>query len=183
MRKISEYTDDELLTLLFGSKAESEVAFTEIYARYSQKIYVYCHRVMEYNDDANDIFQDTFVKFFETFKNYKNLSNIKGMLVRIARNLCLNYKRDEKDTVEFDEMKMPVYDKSSDDEELVDLMEKAIKLLDFEYREVFILRNYQGLSYQDISEILNISHAAVRNRVARSKEKLREILQPYLEEL
>lgn len=183
MMSLAEMPDNELMKMLAGRKSESEAAFREIYARYSQRIYAYCHRVLDYSEESNDIYQDTFVKFFETYKQNLNVSNIRGMLIRIARNLCLNYKRDSKYSIEFDEMKMPVYDKSFDDDELVDLIAKAVKMLDFEHREAFVLRNYEGMSYQEIGEILGQNVSTIRNRVVRAKEKIKDILQPYLEEL
>lgn len=183
MKKFAKYSDEELMTLMSVGKKESEQAFSEIYARYSQKIYAYCLRMLESEEDAYDVFQDTFIKFFETYKGNSGLLNITGMLIRISRNLCLNYKRNRKSEIEFDELLMPVTDNSFEDKELVELIGKALKQVDFELREIFILRLYEGLSYSEISELVGFNISTVKNRFFRAKDKLKQILQPYLEEM
>lgn len=172
------------MTMLSGKRSESELAFSEIYARHSQSLYAYCQKVMEFSEEADDVFQDTFYKFIESYKENSVVTNIKGMLIRIARNKCLNYKRSSKETIDYDDLILTSeQDNSLENEELLDLVDMAIKTLEFEYREVFVLRNYQGLSYIEISAILGVNLTTVRNRLYRAKEKIKNLLQPYLEEL
>lgn len=184
MKKLKKCTDSELMAMLGGKKPEFELAFAEIYSRYSQSLYAYCEKVMDFSEETDDIFQDTFAKFIETYKENKKISNIKGVLIIIARNLCLNYKRNEKEAVEVEDyMLVSEDDKELEHVELLKLLDNAIKLLDDDYREAFVLRNYNGLSYHEISEILEINTVAVRNRIYRAKEKVKELLQPFLAEL
>jgi RNA polymerase sigma-70 factor, ECF subfamily len=184
MRKLSKYSDFELMELLSGKKSDFEAAFAEIYSRYSQSLYAYCQRVMDFSEEADDVFQETLIKFIETYKTTKNVNNIKGILIVIARNHSLNYKRTVKESVEIDEiMLVSEENKDLEHEELLNLLDNAIKLLEYDYREVFVLRNYNGLSYNEISEILGINLTTVRNRLFRAKEKIKELLQPFLAEL
>ena len=74
-------------------------------------------------------------------------------------------------------------DKGYEEKELLQLIARAIELLDFDYREAFILRMYHGFSYNEIAQITGESVDAVRNRAWRAKEKIKDILAPYLEEM
>jgi RNA polymerase sigma-70 factor (ECF subfamily) len=67
--------------------------------------------------------------------------------------------------------------------ELLQILATSLELLDTEQKDAFVLRMYQGLSYNEISKITGDSVSAVKNRVWRAKEKIKEILTPYLEDL
>lgn len=180
----SKYSDQELSIALKKKKPIAEAAFAEIYSRYSHRVYAYCLRVTGDEEEAVDIFQDVFFKFMKsTESKAEGIYNIGGFLIRITRNLCLNYKRDKKNFVAFDVNMFKSNDKSYEDRELLDLIARALDLLDFDSREAFVLKQYQGLSYKEISEITDSSPNAVKNRVWRAKEKIKEILTPYLDDV
>ena len=175
--------DSDLITLLKSDKSESEPAFAELYSRYSQRVYAYCLRVTGHSDDAKDIFQESFVKFFNTAKDTKSkkIENVPAFVIVIARNIYLNYKRDKIVTYDIEDYNLSTNDVVNEKNELQQVISSAIELLDFEYREAFILRQYQGLSYSEISEITGETIPTIKNRVWRAKEKLKTILQPYLQ--
>jgi len=179
----SKYSDLELVLLLKKEQPVSEKAFTELYQRYASSVHAYCYRVLSDKDAAEDIFQDTFIKFYEKIDiNNKNL-NVPGFLITIARNLCLNYKRDKMQTVPIEDMDFMAMDRSYDRTELLELITRAIELLDFEFREAFVLREYDGLSYEEIANVTQTSLGNAKSRVSRAKSKVREILTPFLKDL
>lgn len=183
-KELRKYRDGELVLELTKGEQKAERAFTEIYSRYSQKFYAYCLRLTGHEEDAQDLFQETFLRFCDLAKNeMKYIDHILSMLITVARNLYINTKRNLKNTVNLDEFELITYEDNYDQKELLELIARAIELLEFEHREVFILRQYQGLSYSEISKITGESVSTVRNRAWRSKEKLKEILAPYLVEL
>jgi RNA polymerase sigma-70 factor (ECF subfamily) len=181
-KEYGKYNDAELFQAL-KNKKESEAAFGEIYARYSQRIFAYCLRIVGNQEDAQDIFQETFLKFYKTTENERIVDNISAFMLTIARNLCLNHKRDHKLTIAFEEFRFSTNDESYEHKELMQLIATALELLDFEYREAFVLRQYHGMSYKEISDIVGDTVSTVKNRVWRAKEKLKDILSPYLEDL
>ncbi len=181
-RKFSKYEDLELLKLLRGEKREAEAAFAEIYARYSQRIYAYCARILGEGEDAKDVFQETFLKFFDAAKSNDKLNSVNFYLFKIARNICLNYKRDKKVSYNLDDYQIAARNDDYERIEIMELLKTALDLLEFDYREAFILRQYQGMAYKDIATITGDSVSAVKNRVWRAKEKIKEILSPYLED-
>lgn len=180
----STYDDRELIRRLRGSKSESEAAFTEIYDRYSSKIYAYCLRILGNKDNAEDIFQDTFYNFYKHVNQEHENLNIQRYLIKIARNLSLNFKRNHKATIPIEDLEFILESPANNDEaELQDLIKYAIELLEPEYREPLILRVYNGLQYDEIGEVCNISGGNARIRVFRAKDKLKMILNPYLQDL
>lgn len=179
----SKYDDSEIFNALKGKKNEAESAFAELYARYAQRVYAYCLRVMGTPEDAGDIFQETFLKFYSSVSSHKEMDNIPGYLLTIARNMCLNYKRDQRTTFNIDDYNIKVNNNDYEKQELLQLISMALELLEFDYREAFVLRQYQGLTYTEIAEITGDSIPAIKNRVWRAKERIKEILTPYLEDM
>ena len=178
-----KYNDADLVKALTDDKNISEAAFSEIYSRYSQRIYAYCLRIMGHQEDAQDVFQEVFVKFYNMANSLNYVENLPGLLITISRNLCLNSKRDLKLNTKIEDFNLVTYDKGYDNKELLQLISRALVLLDFEYREVFILRQYHGMSYTEIAKIIGESESTARNRAWRAKEKIKEILSPYLADL
>ncbi len=181
--RYGDLDDGGLYTCLTAGGSEAELAFAELYSRYSHRIYGYCMTMLGHAEEANDVFQDTFVKFYNSAVKGQTVANVPGYLFRIARNLCLNHKRDSKVTIEFDEIQFLSFDDSYEKKELLKLLQTSIDLLEDEYREALILREIYGMNYAEMAEITEDSIPALRNRVWRAKDKLREILSPYLSEL
>jgi len=86
-KKIVEYSDAELYKMLFEDKSTSERAFKEIYARYSKKVLSYCRHFLKTEEDAEDAFQETFVKFYSSKTENREMINLPGFLITIARNI------------------------------------------------------------------------------------------------
>lgn len=183
LRKYSEYDDRKLVGLMKSRKAESDAAFSELYRRYSSIIHTYCRYMMRGNEQAEDIFQETFIRFFKKIKEDHPDTNVKSYLFTIARNLCYNYTRDKKITVpiEGDELSFDG-NKEHDNNEMFDLIMMAVELLDDKYKEAFILRELDGLPYQEIANILAVTLSGAKTRVLRAKEKLVVILEPYMKD-
>jgi RNA polymerase sigma-70 factor (ECF subfamily) len=179
-----QLSDSELHALLKENRRKAKAAFDEIYNRYSSKIYTYCHKVLDSHEVADDIFQDTFAKFFESAKNKKEIANIGGFLIRIARNSCINEKsRRHNDSVPLDEFKFPVFDKSYESKELNDILETALDALPDEYKEALVMKEFMDMTYQEIADSVGTTLANVRVRIFRAKNKLREIMAPYIKDL
>lgn len=185
-----ELPDDDLCAIVAtGSHRESEGAFTELYGRYARRIHAYCSRILSDQQDAEDVFQETFIRFHNTLRKKeadgtapKQNRNTSGLLFTIARNLCLNQKqrniRWKSEPVEHD--MLHAWDKPYEQKEMVELITTALELLPEDYREAFVLREYDGLPYNEVAEVTGTTLATAKIRVFRAKEKLRKILEPYL---
>ena len=183
MKKMTAYSDEELIALLDDDKGIAERAFQELYNRYSSMVHAYCMRVLNDQELAEDFFQDTFIKFFQHVKSNHEATNVPGFLITIARNLLLNYKRDKRTMVSLDGFEVRAEkNQNYENKELLELITYAMELLDFEYREAFVLREYDGLPYTEIAEITGTTLTNAKSRVFRAKQKIKEVLQPYLQE-
>ncbi|MBN1448817.1 MAG: RNA polymerase sigma factor [Bacteroidetes bacterium] len=174
--------DAELFYRLKGEKEVAEAAFSELYARHGGRVYAYCLRFLANRDEALDVYQETFIRFFECAKQDREMTNVPAFLLKIARNLCLNTRRDKKRTVEFEDYQKLVQPSSPEKSELLQLITTALEMLPDDYREVFVLREYDGLSYAEIADVVDSSLSNVKVRIFRAKQKIREILSPYIEE-
>ncbi len=178
------YSDDELYEMLFKKETIAEQAFSEIYNRYSSKVFTFCKYFLGNYDDASDVFQETFIKFHKTKKQGRQMTNMRGYLLRIARNLCLNYQRDNKKDVHFEDyMQMLDIDDGLSEkniQKLGETIKRAIEYLPDSYKEIFILREYDGLSYNELTEVLGETLDTVRVRLYRAKQALRKALEPQL---
>ncbi|MBK7986081.1 MAG: RNA polymerase sigma factor [Ignavibacteria bacterium] len=184
MKRIySDMSDDELFGLMGQDSHKAEGCFAELYARHSPRVNAYCKRIMGDRMAAQDAFQETFTKFFKSASQERNMTNTPAFLLRIARNVCLNMKRGEKKTVEIEDFHLPSESPAYEKSELLKLIMSALELVPFDYREAFVLREYDGLSYQEIADVTETSMATVKIRIFRAKDKLRQILAPYLHDL
>ena len=183
-KNFTKYSDKELIKLLKGDKPDSDYAFAEIYDRYGMRINAYIHTIMGNRQLAEDIFQDTFVRFYQKVRSDYDKGSLIGFLITIARNLCLNAKRDKISTMSLDDMDMPSNDNDGlENKEFSELLAMSLDLLDNEYREPIVLRYFNELPYDDIADILSITPARARYLVFTGKQKLRKILSPYYNEI
>jgi RNA polymerase sigma-70 factor (ECF subfamily) len=181
--ELSEYDDADLFAMMRPGRKSRGEAFAELYGRYSSRVYAYCVRFLSDKNEAQDIFQETFVKFYQSAEKDRVMTNVPAFILRIARNLCVNHVRAAKPTTSFEEYMGGFETYDSDKDELLGLIKNALELLPDDYREVFVLREYDGLSYQDIADITDTNINNIKVKIYRAKQKVRDILQPYLKDL
>lgn len=184
-RQFEEYSDNELYYMLCEDKHTAERAFSELFSRHSPRIYAYCKRFIGNREEAQDVFQDTFIRFHQSASKDRIMTNVPAFILKIARNLCVNSKKREKAAVSYEDYMVVDFDSEShsDKSELLDLIKDALEVLPDEYKEPFILREYHGLSYNEIAEITGQQLSNVKIRIHRAKQKIKEILAPYMQEL
>jgi len=179
-----KYDDDELISIIRSGKHNSDKAFAELYRRYSPKVHAYCSIMLGHREHAEDVFQEVFIKFFQNLtKEFENV-NVQGYLMTIARNLCFNHKRDTKVTVPIED-----YDYlfethiNYEKRELLELLISSLDLIEVDFKEIFVLKEFDGLSYKELSELLNISEVYARKKIMLARQRLREVLAPYLKDM
>ncbi len=179
-RDYTGHTDEELFTLMSGGEKN---AFVELYGRYRSRIYAYALRMLGDRDKANDVFQETFTRIYNScHEQNRTIGNVSAYVFTTARNISLNVIRNSKSTTQVEDYHQIVFQPSHENIELVELVKRSLELLPEHIREVFVLREYDGLSYQEISEITGQTLSSVKVHIYRAKERLRKILTPYLEE-
>jgi RNA polymerase sigma-70 factor, ECF subfamily len=183
MNDISKLSDKQLYNLVKNESGKTkEDAFAELYSRYSRGVYAYCRRILGDVVLAEDIFQETFLSFLKTTEQERVMTNVQAFLLRIARNLCLNTNRERKvNLLSIEDFDLGIEDNGLESTELTKLIVTAMDLLTDEQREAVILQVYHDMSYQQMSEFLEIPVSTVRNRVTRGKQQIRQVLAPYFE--
>lgn len=186
-KKLNEYSDNELYKLLFKDKKTSEQAFAEIYKRHATKVFTYCKYYLRDDADAKDVFQETFIKLHTTKLPDRKMPNLAGFLIKISRNLCLNFMRDNPNNIHFEdymENNIKVVDQEKKEYKNIDvIIRESVDLLPEKYKDIFILKEYEGFTYLEICEILGESIDNVKVLLYRAKLKLRTILEPKLKEI
>lgn len=183
--ELSECTDLQLYTMLSGGGPRAHEALSMLYKRHSPRIYSYCRKILGDVQATDDIFQETFVRFYEMGVSGQDIQNVQGYLLKISRNLCLNEKAKKYNTstITIENFEFPSLDTPYEQKELSRLISTALEMLPEEYREVLMLREMYGYSYNEIAEIVETSMPIVRTRIYRAKQKIRVILQPFIDDL
>lgn len=182
--KFENIEDKELYDMLCGDKKNARSAFDELYQRHSQRIFTYCKKFLYNQTLAEDIFQEVFTKLYISSQNKVIITNVGGFLLTCARNLCYNELNRKKESRATDaNLEFGYYDNAYENKDLSDVINLAIDSLPEHYRDVIILKENLDLSYAEIAKIKDQPLSTVRVNIFRAKEKLRDILSPYLNEL
>ncbi|GAB5465668.1 MAG: RNA polymerase sigma-70 factor [Candidatus Kapaibacteriales bacterium] len=183
---IKELSDTELAMHIARKDHRAEECFIEVYKKYAANVNAYCMKVMPSEEEGEDIFQETFVRFYESVKETDN-SNIAGYLIIIARNLCLNRKKVLKKSIgteiDFENFESEEQFINLEKKDLLGLISKALEELPEAHREAFVLREYNGFSYREIAELSETTESNAKSRVHRAKERIKVLLKNHSDEL
>jgi RNA polymerase sigma-70 factor, ECF subfamily len=182
------------LKLIESLKKRDTQALAAVFEQYANKIYRLALGILDDEQQADGVVQDTFLKLIKHIDNFEGRSNIGTWLYRVGYNEAQQRLRRIKPQVSLTELEaddllptcfvdwqaVPEHQLSSN--EALEMMTKAIQELSPALRTVFILRDEQELSTQETAEILAISESAVKVRLHRARLALREKLATYFTE-
>ena len=176
--------------------AGEQGAFDELVNRYTSKVYSLAFRVTKNAVDAEEVLQDTFMTVFRKVDKFEGKSSFSSWLYRVTVNAALMHlrkkKQDKSTPVEAVLLDIGAegmranstresYTKVSNGE-LASAIEVAVSKLPEDYRPVFILKDVDGLTSKEVSDVLGLSVAAVKSRLHRSRLMLRKTLMPCYRE-
>jgi RNA polymerase sigma-70 factor, ECF subfamily len=177
--------------------AADEAAYEELLQRFEHPIYNLICRLTDHPNDAADITQEVFLKVFRSIGSFREQSSLKTWVYRIAVNEARNHRRSflrhRKQEVRLEsDVETPgcsewVPDPGPSpfeitlDHEAQKLIETALTEINPNFRAALILRDIEGLAYDDIADILEISLGTVKSRILRGREDLKERLTSYIE--
>lgn len=173
-------SDKELVARV---KADDTRAFSVLVDRYKVKLFNLIYRMLQNRDEAEDILQETFLRVFREKESYDPTFAFSTWIYTIALNLCRNELKRKKRFKFFgmdlikDDRRYAVETKGNPNL-LSSTLEKAIASLPVKYRTVFLLREVNQLSYEEMSESLSIPLGTVKSRVNRARLMLRDKLKP-----
>lgn len=185
--------------LVLEAQQDNMAALEELVKRHQKGVYVMLYQLAPERNDIRDLTQDALLKMCRSIKSLRNPKTFKYWLNRIVTNLFydeLRKKSRRLNTVSVDE---PVYedseksptrdipdkhatpDKLSLNTELDRKIHASIANLPEQFRTMIVLREIQGLSYEEIASLTNTNIGTVKSRLARARLKLQEDLKDYLE--
>ncbi len=191
----SAYEDEQLAHAL---REGDNRAYEVLVGRFQQPVYNLVYRLMTHPGDASDVVQEVFLKVFRNIGSFRNQSSLKTWIYRIAVNEAHNHRRwffrHRRNEVELEGSSngmATVEDTLSDagrspfeyvlDRETHSLIEDALSRINPAFRAAVVLRDVEGLSYEEVAEILGISMGTVKSRILRGREALRLELTGRLE--
>ncbi len=187
-------SDKALISLI---KLGDREAFNILVKRYEKRVFNILYLQLGPINDLEDLAQEVFLRIFKNINKFRGEAQFSTWLYRIVLNLSYDYKRKNKNIFSLDEnideeseevFENIIPTTEDDPEKTLERMElrikirKAIKSLSKEYQEVLILREFEGLSYEEIAKILNCPMGTVESRLFRARDELRKKLIEELKE-
>lgn len=182
---------DDLDDLMVKCKQGDLNSFEILIKSYSKQVYNILLRILGNQEDAKDVSQEVFIKVYRKINTFQGESEFFTWLYRITLNAAKDFTKKKKVHLSVNELndsghELP-QDKGSNPEavfvkvERKDAILKALMEIKEDQREIIVLRDIQGLSYEEISNILGIELGTVKSRINRARTRLREILieEPY----
>lgn len=162
-------------------------AYEALVKEYEKNVYNLALRMTGNSEDAYDMSQEAFIKAYNSLSSFRGESKFSVWLYRIVSNVCLDFlrSRNRKPTLSLsiedddgDEVEMDIADESQSPEQLLDraltrdAVRRGLAALPPEHREILLLREIQGLSYEEIAETLGLEEGTVKSRIFRARKKL-----------
>ena len=179
-------------------KAGDERAFAEIVLTYQKKVFNMAYRMLSNKEEAKDLAQEVFLSVYESIKDLREEVKFEPWLTQITLNHCRNrwkyLKRrkyfssdslDEPVETEDGDMTRQICDPSDDPETLVEKkmiqqwIQRGLLELKEEQRELIVLRDLQGLSYEEIGKLFSLPEGTVKSRLHRARMDLKEVLERF----
>ena len=180
-------SDEELVTLSQGGDLDS---FNQLVLRWERPIYALAYRVIGREEDARDVAQETFLRAFRALKGFKRQAKFSSWLYRITLNLCRDWIRRERrtplaqapegiDLVELAGEATPheTIEQLVGRKELGRAVSRAMAVLPEDQRTAIILKEYHGLTFQEIAELLDCPLSTVKTRLYQGLTVVRKQLQ------
>lgn len=190
---ILSLSDEDLMARV---AEDEERAFSELVRRYQGRVTNLICRVLNDRESADDLAQEVFVRVFVHRRNYRRGARLSTWVFTIAVNLAKNEIRRRvrrrnwfsldalqealKDSTLIFADKTEGRDRSLEREEVQEAVAKAIESVPDKYRLALVLRDIEGLAYEEIAVVLGVPGGTVRSRINRARGILKKKMQPYV---
>jgi len=197
--KFEQLSNTDLILRCQEGNEPNRLAFAELLNRYQPYVDKILYNLAPDWQDRADLAQEVWIRVYKNIKRLQEPTKFKGWLSRITTNLFYDQLRkrkrhapplsldasishgDDNDLRWEIASDLPLPDDNLSTSEFYDLLHGAIADLPETFRITIILREIQGLSYEEIAEITKVSLGTVKSRIARARNRLQLLLQPYLE--
>ena len=180
---LKDLTDEQLVELAVSEDSE---AFGEIVRRWERKIFALCFGMLGREDDARDAAQEAFIAAYRNLANFRGEAKVSSWLHRIAVNQCLTTKRRKKTraedfldgedgAVERTFVASPHLSpaKTTEKAERMNLVRQAVGALPSDLRQVIVMKEFEEMTFQEISETLELPLSTVKSRLYTALKQLK----------
>jgi len=180
---LTEKSDEQLVQLAVNEDPE---AFGEIVNRWERKIFALCYGMLNREDEAKDAAQDAFIAAYKNLSKFRGEARVSSWLHRIAVNQCLTRKRREKtrsesffDESESSEEKVFVAparltpSRQTEQGERIMAVRSAVSALPPELRQIVVMKEFEEMTFQEISDVMEIPLSTVKSRLYTALKQLR----------
>jgi RNA polymerase sigma-70 factor (ECF subfamily) len=194
-RAVSDEERARDLELVDHAKKGDRQAFGKLVERYQRRVYALAFGILRQREDAWDVAQEAFVKAYRNLDRFEGTAAFYTWLYRIAYNLSIDTLREKRrrDSVDVEETRkieeameregrLPTGnpDETAARKELASVIEAAMAKLSEKHRAIIVLREIEGLSYEEMAEVLGISKGTVMSRLFHARQNLQALLMPYV---
>lgn len=174
------------MELRLFSKKQTAEQFERLASEQERRVYATCYHMMGNREDAQDCAQETMLRAFRAFDSFRRDAQFSTWICRIAMNVCIDALRKRKDALSLDTLRedtgFDVKDDSPgaysrlEEKERKRLLREGLEALTPEMRQMIVLRDVEGMSYDDVAKALEMPLGTVKSRINRAREKLSQIL-------
>lgn len=172
-------------------QAGDEKAFERLVTQYERPIVRFLYRYLGNSEEAKEICQEVFIKVFRGISSFQNQCSLKTWIYRITLNTVLNekrrwYQRLKDRFVGLETVTRTHWDSIPDPELSLTMSERcrqvtmALKKLRADHRAILVLRDLEGLRYQEIADALGLALGTVKSRLARARQEMKDAIQDIL---
>lgn len=189
------------LTLVQRVRTGDQRAFKTLVERYQKKVFSVAFGMLKDREEARDVSQEAFVKVYKYLDHFKGDASFYTWLYRITVNICIDVMRrkgtSKGDTVEFDEsIQLDTTEanlgalgsklgtnpqKAALRKELAEKIQAALQEVPEKHRAILLLRELEGMSYEDLARTLDIPKGTVMSRLFHARLKVQKVLSEYLD--
>ena len=178
--------DANELDLIAQAQEGDRHAFGELVLTYRRQVVNLVYRMCGDTEVAQDMAQEAFIRAWNKLPSYSPRSAFGNWLYRIATNATLDLLRRERDSVNVDDLPLAApgmsLESTVETKDRAELVQQAVLSLPPASRSVLVLREYEALSYREIADTLEIPIGTVMSRFSYARERLSQILEPYMKE-
>ena len=179
----------EINNLVERVKSGDREAFMTLTQQYQRKVFQLAYSYFHNREDAMDIVQETFLRFYQKAHMFQKGKSSQNWLLQLAKNICIDYyrkyrKKDNglKREENIEEVNHSSHDSSHHDpsSDLKDIFSRCLEKLSDKQRMIFVMKHYNHLHYKEIAQILDIALGTVKSLHFKAVRNLRTLMSPYM---
>lgn len=163
-------------------------AWELVVTSYGKRIYNLSYRYTNRRDDAEDLTQNILIRVYQNLRSYRSeAGSFQNWILRVARNLIIDHYRqarrfpktggsEELEAMNIQDVRIPNPQRAAEQSEASRFLQNGLEALSPELKEAIILRDLEGISYQDIAELLGVPEGTVKSRINRGRIELAKLL-------